>query len=88
MCRSQVPGDTHRNLEVDCRFVEQKFKHILVPIWVLSYQYSGKTYQVLVNGVTGEIAGKYPISHLKVALTVIAGLTVAIFAYYLFQRMS
>ena len=46
MCAGEVPGDTHRNLDVDSDFSAQTFKHVLVPIWLLSYLYGTKTYQV------------------------------------------
>ena len=76
MCGSEVPGDTHRALSVDADFSGQTFKHILVPIWLLSYTYSSTSYQVVINGYTGAIAGKYPLSWVKITLAVIAALIV------------
>jgi hypothetical protein len=58
MCSSQVPGDTQRNLQVSANFAGQTFKHLLLPVWLVSFDYGQKSYQALVNGVTGEIAGK------------------------------
>jgi hypothetical protein len=72
MCAEQVPGDTQRNLRVDADYSGQTFKHILVPLWLLAYNYGRQTYQVLINGVTGQIAGNYPLSWVKIALAVIA----------------
>src|SRR5439155_3651560 len=40
LCAEQVPGDTHRNLNVRATFADQRFKHILVPVWLLTYVYS------------------------------------------------
>ena len=34
-------------------FSDQRFKHILVPVWLLTYVYGAKSYQVVINGVTG-----------------------------------
>src|SRR6185295_542193 len=34
LCGKQVPGDTYRNLEVRATFSDQRFKHILVPVWL------------------------------------------------------
>ena len=53
MCSQQVPGDTQRNLQVDADYSAQTFKHILVPVWLLAYNYGRQTYQVVINGVTG-----------------------------------
>lgn len=57
MCARQVPGDTHRNLEVTADYSGQTFKHILVPVWLLSYNYGARAFQVVINGYTGAIAG-------------------------------
>jgi predicted RNA-binding Zn-ribbon protein involved in translation (DUF1610 family) len=71
LCGKQVPGDTYRDLEVDAQFSNQTFKHILVPIWLLSFDYGSRSFQVLVNGYTGEIAGEYPKSWIKITLFVL-----------------
>jgi len=72
MCGQQVPGDTYRSLQVNGDYSAQTFKHILVPVWVLAYTYGAQTYQVVVNGYTGAIAGKHPLSWVKITLTVFA----------------
>lgn len=72
LCSAEVPGDTQRNLEVDADFSGQTFKHILVPVWLVGYTYGAKTYQVVVNGYTGAIAGKHPLSWIKITLAVLA----------------
>jgi hypothetical protein len=71
-CASAVPGDTHRNLSVRTDYSAQTFKHILVPVWLLTYTFHGKPFQVVINGYTGTIAGRYPKSWLKIALVVVA----------------
>lgn len=77
MCARDVPGDTHRFLKVHSSYRDRTFKHILVPVWLLSYRYGQKSFQVLVNGVTGEIAGRYPKSFWKIFFLVIFVLLVA-----------
>jgi DNA-directed RNA polymerase subunit RPC12/RpoP len=69
-CARDVPGDTHRSLTVQAEFSAQTFKHILAPVWLLTYDFGGSTYHVVVNGATGRIAGKYPLSWIKIALVV------------------
>ena len=71
MAAAQVPGDTHRNLQIHPQFAGQTFKHVLVPVWLLTYDYATRIYQVVVNGYTGRMAGRYPKSPWKVALLVI-----------------
>jgi len=77
LCASQVPGDTHRNLQVKNNYAGQTFKHILAPLWLLTYNYGARTFQVVINGYTGVIAGKYPKSWVKIFFAVLAGLVVA-----------
>lgn len=78
MCAAQIPGDTYRNLQIAPVFSGQTFKHILVPIWLLSYTFGAKTFQVVINGVTGRMAGDYPKSFWKIAFLVLAAIIVAL----------
>lgn len=81
LCAAQVPGDTHRNLQIHPVFSARTFKHLLVPIWLLTYNYGAKAYQVLVNGYTGRIAGRYPYSVWKILLLIVVALiALAVFA--------
>ena len=72
LCAAQVPGDTYRNLVIHPTFSAQTFKHILVPLWLLTYTYGAKVFHVLVNGATGRMAGEYPKSFWKVFFLVVA----------------
>ena len=76
LCSEQVPGDTQRNLQVQTDYSGQTFKHILVPIWLLTYNFGPRNFQVVINGYTGTIAGKYPKSWIKITLAILAGLAV------------
>ena len=85
LCGAQVPGDTYRNLDVTADYSAQTFKHVLLPIWLLSYQYGAKTFRIVANGFTGTIAGKYPKSWIKVALLVIA-ILIAVMIIFVFAE--
>ena len=76
MCAAEVPGDTQRNLQIRPSYSGRTFKHILVPIWLLTYLFAAKAYQVVVNGYTGQMAGDYPKSPWKIALLVLLALVV------------
>jgi predicted RNA-binding Zn-ribbon protein involved in translation (DUF1610 family) len=77
-CAEDVPGDTFRNLDVDAAYRGQTFKHTLLPVWLLHYDYGRKSYQVVVNGVTGAIAGEQPYSWIKIFFAVLALIIVAL----------
>ena len=76
LCGAAVPGDTYRNLDMQAQYSGQTFKHILAPVWLINYDYHGKSYQVLANGVTGQLAGEHPLSWLKIAAAVACALVV------------
>lgn len=84
LCSEEVPGDTQRNLDVEATFSGQTFKHILVPIWLIAYTYGAKTFQVVVNGYTGSIAGRQPLSWIKITLAVLVMLVLLILGLALF----
>ena len=52
---------------------------------MLSYNYVGQPFQVLVNGYTGKIAGRYPKSWIKITLLVVAILIVVAVVFALTQ---
>ena len=83
LCAQQVPGDTHRNLRINPDYAGRTFKHILVPVWLLSYDYGSKAYQVLVNGYTGQIAGNRPYSAWKIFFAVLAAVMAALIVIFL-----
>jgi hypothetical protein len=76
LCAAQIPGDTHRNLRIHPVYSGRTFKHILVPVWLLTYNYGAKAFQVVANGYTGVIAGRYPYSWWKILFVVLAALAV------------
>lgn len=82
MCAQRVPGDTHRSLEVDANFSEQTFKHVLMPVWIVTYTYGSVSYQVVVNGYTGAIGGRYPLSWAKIGVLVAVVLLALLMWYF------
>lgn len=85
-CASRVPGDTQRNLAVETIYSALAYKNALLPIWIAAYDYRGKPYRYLVNGVTGKCTGTAPWSWVKVTLLVLTLLTIAIVVLYAMGR--
>jgi hypothetical protein len=85
-CANEVPGDTHRNLQVDTAFSNMTYKHVLFPVWIASYRYRGKVYHFLINGQTGEVQGQAPISWIRVALVVIVAVIILTVLVLLFSE--
>jgi ribosomal protein S27E/predicted RNA-binding Zn-ribbon protein involved in translation (DUF1610 family) len=65
-------ADHVRNINLNTRFEEVKYRHMLLPVWISSYKFRGNTYHFYINGQTGEVQGKAPVSWLKVAGIVLA----------------
>jgi hypothetical protein len=75
--RRRIGGDKQRIHSVDSRYDAITFKHLLLPVWLLTYRFHDKPYRVFVNAVTGEVQGERPYSWVKILLTVLGGLAVA-----------
>ena len=60
------------------RYQGRTFKHTLMPVWLVGYTYGRKSYQVVANGYTGQIAGEQPYSWVKITLAVLLALFVAV----------
>jgi Zn finger protein HypA/HybF involved in hydrogenase expression len=75
-CRRDIGGDEQQVNHMDVRYAAVMFKLLLLPLWIASYIYAGKTYQVLVNANTGEVLGQRPYSKVKIALAVLGALIV------------
>jgi hypothetical protein len=86
LCSQQVPGDTQRGLEISPSYSGETFKHILVPIWMLSYTYGSRAFQVVANGYTGALAGQYPKSPWKIAAAVVLVAIIVLIVLVLSQK--
>jgi predicted RNA-binding Zn-ribbon protein involved in translation (DUF1610 family) len=81
VCRD-IGGDHQRVHSKRTRYSAVTFKPLLLPVWVAVYRYHQKTYQIVVNGRTGRVAGYRPWSAWKIAGLVT--LLVALFALIAF----
>jgi len=69
--KSKKHADSVRKLLVKTEYDDIAYKYLLLPIWISSFKYKNKIYQFVVNGQTGRVAGKTPISALRVAIAVL-----------------
>jgi len=86
-CRRDIGGDEQRVQSVDTDYANLTYKLMLLPVWVVAYLFAGKTWQVLVNGRTGEVIGRRPYSAWKIAalilsiIVVVAAVVTAVVVY-------
>ncbi len=77
-----IGGDEQRVDYIKSNFSEEKFELILLPIWISSYKYKNKIYNIGINGLNGEIVGERPYSLVKIIILIsFVLLIVAIFVY-------
>lgn len=65
-CYADVPTHHVRNFSMSADFSDEKWRYVLLPVYVSAYRYGDDAYQVLVNGQTGTVAGRKPVAWLKV----------------------
>ncbi len=85
-CDKQVPGDTHRNLNVFTQLSRTTYKHVLLPVFLANYRYNTKLYHFMVNGQTGEVQGQAPIDWIKVAIVVAIVLAVLLVVLFVLSQ--
>jgi DNA-directed RNA polymerase subunit RPC12/RpoP len=66
LIRRDIGGDHQRIESTDTRYLGVTFKHCLLPVWVASYRYQEKPFQIVINGRTGKVSGERPWSWLKI----------------------
>ncbi|MEB3357911.1 MAG: hypothetical protein VKK04_14370 [Synechococcales bacterium] len=75
ICRD-IGGDEQRVHSSQTDYLDTKYSHVLMPVWLGAYRYKSKQYQVMVNAQTGEVLGDRPWSIFKISMAVLAGLAV------------
>ncbi len=71
-CLSQASTSQVRNFSMSLDFADESWRYILAPVYISNYSYAGKTFQAMVNGQTGTIAGQRPVDWNKVWLAIAA----------------
>ncbi len=71
--RSRIGGDVQRIQTINTTYNALTYKHLLLPVWMMGYEFRRKAYQVVVNAGTGEVQGDRPYSWVKIGLAVLAG---------------
>lgn len=49
-----------------------RWTYILLPVWILTYNFGGKTYIYAVNGQTGKSFGELPLDYKKLSVNAVA----------------
>lgn len=87
MLQRFMPGDSSSNLQHQTELSNEVIDLVLLPIWTYAVRYAEDKppIQILVNGQTGRVGGKVPVSATKVTMAVVGvllliGLLIILFA--------
>mgnify|MGYP003575553235 FL=1 len=82
--REDIGGDEQQIEDMITDYFDTTFKHLLLPVYAGAYRFNKKTFQIVVNGRTGEIHGDRPYSIWKIALLVLVVLLVILIMVFVF----
>ena len=70
--RRDIGGDEQRIHDYEIALSDITLRYVLLPIYMSSYQYNGKTYTLLINAFSGRVYGDRPYSFWKIFFLVVA----------------
>ena len=71
-----LPGDVNRVDAIESRIEVASRRLVLLPVWVATHRQGDVVLRLLVNGQTGKVAGRVPVSKAKIAALVLVLLAV------------
>lgn len=83
--RKKHKADHVDNVKVNTKFDKTTYKYLLLPVWMSAFTYKDKIYRFLVNGQSGKVGGKTPVSALRVGLTIAAVIAVIVGLFLLMK---
>jgi len=81
-------ADLVQALTVNTNYNDKAFNYVLLPIYIANYTWKGKLYNFYVNGASGKIVGKYPLSKLKIFLVSLGVAVLAIIGGILYWQFG
>ena len=76
--------DVVDSFEAQTNYKNRSFKYLLLPIFIGHHKFKEKIYNFYVNGCTGKVSGKAPVSWVKVLFAVLGGILAAGVIAYLY----
>lgn len=73
------------NVEAELTYANETFELAYLPVYVASYKFANKTYDIYINGQTGRTNGDRPVSWLLVARNVVLLLLPGVLLYSLYS---
>jgi hypothetical protein len=83
--RGKIGGDEQRLSSCEVQYSALTYKHLLLPVWMLTYRFHGKPYQVVVNAGTGHVQGERPWSVVKIVFAALGVILATVMLALLFS---
>lgn len=77
-CIARYIGPGNRNVKVNVRIENLRSEPVLLPVWIMAYHYGEGTFRFLINGQTGKVTGRAPVSKTKIAMAVVIAIAVVL----------
>ncbi|MGV9664164.1 hypothetical protein ACWDUL_04910 [Nocardia niigatensis] len=85
--RGDIGGDHQRIHQLNTNWNWLAYKHLLLPIWLLTVVYMDKPYQVYINGLTGQVSGDRPWSKVKIIAAILAVLAIILAVVLVYSKV-
>ena len=86
--RRDIGGDQQRIHSLNSTWNSLAYKHLLLPIWLLTVIYMDRPFNVYINGLTGEVSGERPWSKIKIAIAVTLAILLVIAVVVLYMKFG
>ncbi len=80
--------DVVSSFNINTQYHGITYKYILLPVYIGHCKWHQKLYNFFVNGLSGKVTGKAPVSPLKVTVVVVLSIAIIMGLYFLFRYMS
>ncbi len=79
---AHMPGDSHRGLQYRWRAEHEDLELMMLPVWVLAVKYAADKplVRLVVNGQSGTVGGRAPLSWAKIVAVIVAALVIIVVA--------
>ena len=69
-CLSQTSTMKVRNFSMSMDFADESWRYILLPVYLNTYSYENKSFQMMINAQTGAISGQRPVDWQKIWIAI------------------
>lgn len=78
LCTRQASTGQIRNFSMTLDFADEAWRYVLLPVYLTTFFFENRPYQVLVNGQTGRVGGQRPADWRKIALVAALPIVLAV----------